>query len=103
MTKADTIFKENIFFAPQESEIRLNKSTNNIFDGNYYLGNFIGKPADKSAKDASAYYYSCISKDPMGFDSLSFLFDTVIVGDGAAVLKVVSKDAIHRFFEDMKN
>ena len=74
-----------------------------IFDGNYYLGNFIGKPADKSAKDASAYYYSCISKDPMGFDSLSFLFDTVIVGDGAAVLKVVSKDAIHRFFEDMKN
>ena len=57
MTKADTIFKENIFFAPQESEIRLTKSTNNIFDGNYYLGNFIGKPADKSAKDASAYYY----------------------------------------------
>ena len=39
----------------------------------------------------------------MGFDSLSFLFDIVIVGDGAAVLKVVSKDAIHRFFEDMKN
>lgn len=99
----NTIFKENIFFAPQESEIRLTKSTNNIFDGNYYLGNFIGKPADKSAKDASAYYYSCISKDPMGFDSLSFLFDMVIVGDGAAVLKVVSKDAIHRFFEDMKN
>ena len=99
----NTIFKENIFFAPQESEIRLTKSTNNIFDGNYYLGNFIGKPADKSAKDASAYYYSCISKDPMGFDSLSFLLDTVIVGDGAAVLKVVSKDAIHRFFEDMKN
>ena len=35
-------------------------------------------------------------------NSLSFLFDTVIIGDGSAVLKAVNRDTIHRFFEMMK-
>ena len=97
-----TTFRENVFFVPQESEIRLTRSTNNIFEGNYYLGNFKKIPIDTYGKYVSAYYNTCISKDPLGFDALSFLFDTVIVGDGSAILKVVNSEVIHHFFEEMK-
>lgn len=97
-----TAFRENVFYVPQESEIRLNRSTRNTFDGNYYLGNIKGRPEDPNGRNASDYYNQCISKDPSGFDSLSFLFDTVIIGDGSAILKAVNRDTIHRFFETMR-
>ena len=97
-----TVFREDVFFVPQESEIRLNRSTRNTFDGNYYLGNIKGRPEDPNGRNASDYYNRCISKDPSGFNSLSFLFDTVVIGDGSAILKAVNRDTIHRFFETMK-
>lgn len=90
----------NVFFVPQESEIRLNRSTRNTFDGNYYLGNIKGRPEDPNGRNASDYYNRCISKDPSGFNSLSFLFDTVVIGDGSAILKAVNRDTIHRFLND---
>ena len=84
-----TVFRENVFFVPQESEIRLNRSTRNTFDGNYYLGNIKRRPEDPNGRNVSDYYNRCISKDPSGFNSLSFLFDTVVIGDGSAILKAV--------------
>ena len=51
----------------------------NTFDGNYYLGNIKGRPEDPNGRNASDYYNQCISKDPSGFNSLSFLFDTVVI------------------------
>ena len=97
-----TVFRENVFFVPQESEIRLNRSTRNTFDGNYYLGNIKGRPEDPNGRNVSDYYNRCISKDPSGFNSLSFLFDTVVIGNSSAILKAVNRDTIHRFFETMK-
>lgn len=97
-----TTFRENVFFAPQETEIRLTKSTNNLFEGNYYLGNIKGIPNDENGCFFSNYYNMCISKDPEGFNSLSFLFDTMIVGDGTSVMKVVSRESIHSFFDKIK-
>ncbi len=45
-----TVFRENVFFVPQESEIRLNRSTRNTFDGNYYLGNIKDGPRPERQK-----------------------------------------------------
>lgn len=98
-----TMFQENIFYVPQESTIRLTESTNNQFNGNYYLGPILNKPSDPSGHTVSDYYNETIRKDPTGFNSLDFLFDTVIVGDGATVLKAVNADRIHQFFNDMKS
>lgn len=95
-----TTFKENVFYVAQLSEIRLNESTNNTFENNYYLGQFENKSEDKGGKNRSAYYASLIEKDPSGFESLSFLFETIAVGDGAATLKAVNKEAISAFFEN---
>lgn len=97
-----TVFRENVFFAPQESAFRLTRSTNNTFEGNYYLGTYNDKPADAKGKSSSNYYNEVIAKDPSGFSSLSFLFDHVIVGDGEAVMKVVNPEVIGQFFDKMK-
>lgn len=96
-----TAFKENIFYAPEPTEIRLTQSTRNIFDGNYFLGFFRNQPADSHARSESARYEEIVAADPQGFNSLDFLFDTVIVGDGAAVLKAVNPEAISRLFDEM--
>lgn len=96
-----TAFTENIFYAPEPTEIRLTQSTRNIFDGNYFLGIFRNLPADGHARRSSALYEQITAADPKGFKSLDFLFDTVVVGDGAAILKAVNAEAINRFFNEM--
>ncbi len=98
----NTTFTENVFYAPEASAFNLTKSTRNIFDGNYYLGSFAGKPEDNQGHDASVYYSSLLEKDPEGFAALSHLFEEVEVGDGAATIKAVKKAAVHEFFEKMK-
>lgn len=97
-----TTIKENIFFAPEESQFLLTRTTNNKFEGNYYLGFFKSIPADDAARKQSAVYDNIIRQDPSGAGSLGFLFDTFIVGDGAAVLKAVNKDAIKHLFDRME-
>lgn len=98
----NTTFKDNVFYVPQTSEFRMYESTNNIFDGNYYLGSYKGKPEDKNGKNKSTYYSSLIDKDPTGFNSLSFLFETFDIADGAATLKTIKKDAIVSFFKELE-
>lgn len=96
-----TAFCENVFYAPEETELRMTRSTRNIFQGNYYLGFFHRIPDDAGARRTSAFYSSTIRQDATGFDSLSSLFDTVVVGDGEAVMKVVNPVAIKNFFDRM--
>ncbi|WP_294609091.1 hypothetical protein [uncultured Bacteroides sp.] len=98
----NTTFVENVFYAPEVSAFNLTKSTRNIFDGNYYLGSFAGKPEDNQGHDTSAYYCSLLEKNMEGFGTLSHLFEEVEVGDGAATIKAVKKEAVHEFFEKMK-
>lgn len=97
-----TTFKENLFYAAEPSAFNFTQSTRNTFDGNYYLGSFEAKPEDNQGRNASVYYSSLIEKDSEDFASLSHLFEEIEVGDGAAILKAVKKEAIHLFFEKMK-
>lgn len=98
----NTTFKENVFYVPQPSEIRMTESTNNTFTGNYYLGTFIGQPNDTEKKTSSSIYEDILKKDPTGFNSLAHLLEKVEIGDGAAYVTVVNKKAITAFFSDMK-
>ena len=98
----NTTFTENVFYAPEPSAFNLTKSTRNTFDGNYYLGSFSGKPKDSQGHVTSGYYSSFLEKKTEGFSTLLHLLEEVEVGDGAATIKVVKKEAIHDFFEKMK-
>lgn len=97
-----TTFRENIFYAPEQTEIRLNRSTGNVFDGNYYLGFFKTRPVDAHGHNASSYYAAVIASDPSGRRSLDFLFDKHVVGNGTAILRAVNPETITDFFEHMK-
>jgi hypothetical protein len=98
----NTTFIENIFYAPESSEIRLYKSTNNTFDGNYFLGTYKGIPQDKNAKKQSPLYDSLLLKDNKGFDALKPLMKKVEIADGEAYVTVVDKEAIETFFHTLK-
>ena len=97
----NTLIKDNIFYTPESSAFNLTQSTNNNFEGNYYLGTFKDKPIDKSGKTQSSVYQATIENDPTGFEALSFLFEKVAVGDGAAFVKAVNKKAIEEFFDKL--
>jgi hypothetical protein len=96
-----TTFTENIFYATQPSMFRLTKSTNNIFSGNYYLGNFAGKPIDKIGKGKSSVYESLIKNDHDGDKPLDSLMEKIEIADGTAYVTVVNKKAIEEFFVKM--
>lgn len=100
-----TSFRGNVFYAPalQPSAFNLTKSTNNLFEGNYYLGTFIGKPADAQGREPSTYYIALAGENTSSPLGLSFLFEEVTVGDGAAVMRAVKREAINDFFNKMES
>ena len=97
-----TLFRENVFYAPQPSAFRLGRSTGNRFDANYYLGVFEGRPDDAQGRVSSVRYLSQKDQSPEAAEAFGFLFREVTVGDGAAVLKAVRPEKIQSFFEEMR-
>ena len=97
-----TLFRENVFYAPQPSAFRLGRSTGNRFDANYYLGVFEGRPDDAQGRVSSVRYLSQKDQSPEAAETFGFLFREVTVGDGAAVLKAVRPEKIQSFFEEMR-
>lgn len=80
-----TFVRENIFYTPETSTFNFTRSTNNVFEGNYYLGTFRVKPADPGARTVSDPY--CISA----------LVDTVGIAGSEGVF--VNEKAIRELFE----
>ena len=80
-----TLVKENIFYTPEASTFNFTGSTNNVFEGNCYLGTFKVKPADPGARTVSDPY------------CLSALMDTVGVAGSEGVF--VDEKAIRELFE----
>ena len=98
-----TFFRDNIFFAPEPSSFRLTHSTNNVFEGNYFIGQFVDNPYDSSAQNASEEYSSLFKDTEDATTALSFLFENVEVGDGAARIQAVRKDAVEDLFRRIKS
>lgn len=100
----NTTFRDNVFYAParQPSAFNLTKSTNNLFEGNYYLGTFKEKPKDALQRESSIYYAALAGKNADGPLMLSFLFEEIEVGDGTAVMRAVKKEIIHDFFKQLE-
>jgi hypothetical protein len=96
-----TTFKSNIFYTREPSAFRMTKSTDNLFDGNYYLGDFVDKPVDQTGRTQLDAYVRLLSGDPTGFEGLNTLMETKKIADGAAEITTVNKDAIERFFEQI--
>lgn len=95
-------FQSNLFYVAEPSELRLSRSTRNFFDGNFFLGIFRGLPEADTTRRDSELYARIAASDPCGHSSLDFLFDSVVVGDGAAVMQAVNAEAMERLFDSLQ-
>lgn len=97
-----TLFKENVFYSSDASAFRFSHSTEDSFEGNYYLGTFSGMPDDKTGKTISPFYEQLLKKDSRGFQALVPFMKKVEIANGEAEVTVVDKQAIEHFFNEMR-
>lgn len=93
-----TLIKENIFYAPETSRFDLGKSTNNQWEGNYYVGKYSKLPNEKGIKELAPAYAKII-EDP-GTDGLMQFMDSVTIAGGAKC-RFVNKEKIEAFFNNL--
>lgn len=93
-----TYISENIFYTPETSRFNLTRSTNNIFDGNHYIGHFKNLPTDINSRvSLKIYQEQILKKDENGFKGLFQLMDTISVTGTKGVF--VNKKKIEEFFD----
>ncbi len=94
----DTSFRENIFYTAEPSRFNLTESTQNTFNGNYYVGNYEKLPEENTVKEATARYEELVlSIDPAGYGALQQLMNAKNIGGKTHYF--VDKEAIEAFFE----
>lgn len=96
-----TLIRDNVFYTPEISTFNLTESTNNVFEGNYYLGKFTFKPSDPKAKTSSDIYQKVLEADSAGFGGLSVLLESMDVADSKGTF--VNDKAIRDFFDKLSN
>lgn len=93
-----TIFRQNIFYASETSGINLTESTQNVFDGNWFLGEFQNRPENHDIKSAIAIYQErVLDIDPRGYGGLHALMKVCSVSTVEGLF--VDSTAIESLFE----
>lgn len=94
-----TTFKENVFYTEESSAFTIGNSTQDEFDGNYFLGNFQKTPMDKNRKNALYELYNYMESSPFWTSYFKKLLKIHKIADGKEEMCVVDKDAIDAFFK----
>lgn len=89
---SQTTFKGNIFYAGQPSAFDFTQSTGNVFDGNWFVGNFDNQPTDNDGKTS-------IEDLPK---TMSSLLVEIPIANGKATLRTVNKEKIEKYFKSLK-
>jgi hypothetical protein len=97
----DTRYLNNVFYAASPYTFRFSKSTNDLFRGNYFIGEFSNRPTDKKMHKKSKYYESLLEDDPTGFKMAETVLSTRTIANGKAVLHYVNPKAIRRLFKKL--
>lgn len=95
-----TTFTQNVFYAAENSRFAMNQSNHNLFQGNWYIGNYADRPTDASAHSESQVYKQQVTDvDATGYKGLQRLMDrTTVCG---AECHFVNKELIEKFFGEM--
>lgn len=92
----DTFFKQNTFYAAEASRFSMTSSTNNLFDGNWYIGTYQQLPADEKAHTVSeTYQKEVLDVDRNGYEGL-LMNNRMVCGVKGYF---VDKEAIESFFD----
>lgn len=96
-----TTFSENIFYTAEPSRFDMTHSTNNAFNGNWYLGQYTRLPNDTAARTSCPLYEEQIlAADKNGYHGLQTLMHERIIC-GISFL-FVDKECIEHFFSQLK-
>lgn len=96
-----TVFRGNVFYTPERSRFNMTQSTHNLFEGNWYLGNYDGLPADVQEHTTSAYYEEqVLAVDPKGYNGLYKLMNEKTVGGRPHYF--INPAAIETFFRKLE-
>ena len=93
-----TLIKENIFYTPEQSSFEMTNSTHNLFEGNFYVGNYKNKPSEKAGRKLNPASLRLLESE--GNDGLMQLMDSVTIA-GNAKCVFVSKEKIEKFFNGL--
>jgi hypothetical protein len=96
-----TTLRKNVFYAPQESRFEMTKSTNNKFEHNWYLGQFVSLPGDPEGRTTSSVYQQqVLEQGASGHEGLLQLMDEHhLLG---TTCHFVSKEKIEQFFSELE-
>lgn len=92
-----TTVRDNLFYVSETSEFHLGTSTNNLFQNNYYLGDILNIPKDKTARFENETYENMIRNDLSGIESLKPFLRMINIPTGR--ITTVDKEAIDSFFK----
>lgn len=97
----NTTFRKNIFYSADKGDFNLTESTNNVFDSNWFIGEYESYPKDDNACMVSDVYkrqiFDCGSNGYTGLQKL--MSERNICG---MKFLFVDKNKIENFFEEME-
>lgn len=96
-----TTFKENIFYTAEHSTFDIGDSTQDMFEGNFYLGTFYNIPDDKNYKKELPGYQNYNKNDPFDFTFFDSLLTTYKIASNTEEIQIVNKKAIERHFNSI--
>jgi hypothetical protein len=84
-----------------ESRFEMTKSTGNVFERNWYLGQYTSLPGDTEPQTSCPGYQDLVlANDTMGYEGLRQLMDEhELFG---TVCRFVNKEKIEQFFSDLE-
>lgn len=96
-----TTLRKNVFYAPQESRFEMTKSTNNKFEHNWYLGQFVSLPGDPEGRTTSSVYQQqVLEQGASAHEGLLQLMDERNVF--GTTCHFVNKEKIELFFSELE-
>lgn len=96
-----TFIRNNIFYSAETSRFDMGESTNNGFNGNWYLGKYQKLPTDKELKTTNTLYeQKVLEVDANGYKGLQSLMDKRQMN--GKVCHFINQKAIEEFFENME-
>lgn len=95
-----TTFHNNIFYTAEKSRFNMTESTNNIFEENWFIGDYNNLPDDPKAKRVSdVYQQKVLDIAPDGYEALYRLMEEKEICGAKA--HFVDKEKIEQFFNEM--
>lgn len=96
-----TVFRQNLLYSSDNSKISLTRSTNNIWEENFFIGKFDSIPEGRNERLIDFYKNNVLTTDKNGYDFYHNLMDVHRIKHING--HVINKDKIESFWNNLLN